>query len=249
MKTSLWDRNFCTSLANSCFAEWHSNIWHILCNKTVSMETLSTASIQNAYKRYSKYYDVLFGIVFHPGRQKAIESLNCQPGDRILEVGVGTGLSLSMYPPDVKVVGIDLSEDMLEKARGKVREQNLTNVEKLVQMDAQNMDFSDNSFDKVVAMYVASVVPDVGEMAKEIRRVCKPGGTIIFLNHFESKNQWIRKAEALMQPLAKYIGFNPEFPLKDFLKKTRFKVDKEMPANFLDYWTILSGKNRKQRRA
>jgi phosphatidylethanolamine/phosphatidyl-N-methylethanolamine N-methyltransferase len=209
------------------------------------MEAVTRESLQKAYRRYSKFYDLLFGAIFHPGRTTAVEKLRCLPGDRVLEVGVGTGLSLPMYSPDVKVTGIDLSEDMLDRARKKVQEENLIQVEDLVQMDAQEMSFSDNSFDRVIAMYVASVVPDVAKLVDEIRRVCKPGGTIIFLNHFENKNPVVKKAESFIQPLAKYLGFHPDFPLEEFLEKTGFEVRENIPVNFLDYWTVLVGENNK----
>jgi phosphatidylethanolamine/phosphatidyl-N-methylethanolamine N-methyltransferase len=206
---------------------------------------ITTESVQEAYRRYAHYYDLVFGAVFNQGRKIAIDRLNCQATDRILEVGVGTGLSLCMYPKDVQVVGVDLSHDMLERAKKKVETDGLNHVEELLQMDAQDMQFPDNSFDKVVAMYVASVVPDVSLLAQEIRRVCKPGGTIIYLNHFEHPNPLIRRAEAFVQPLAEYLGFHPEFPMNEFLEKTGFEIKEKIPVNFLDYWTVLVGENKK----
>lgn len=210
------------------------------------MAVVTSETVVRAYRRYARYYDLVFGAVFHPGRNTAVEHLHCKPGDRILEVGVGTGLSLSLYPKDVRVVGIDLSNDMLIQARRRILEEKTAQVEELIQMDAQHMSFEDNSFDKVVAMYVASVVPDPNQLVKEIRRVCKPGGTIIFLNHFQNKNLIIRQAEALIQPLAKYLGFHPDFPMSEFLEKTNFKVTTAIPVNFLDYWTVLVGVNDKR---
>lgn len=209
--------------------------------------TVTSDTIKNAYRRYARYYDLVFGKVFHPGRQTALEHLHCRPGDRILEVGVGTGLSLGMYPDYVKVTGIDLSQDMLDIAKARVSDEGLTQVESLEQMDAQNMTFEDGSFDKVVAMYVATVVPDVEQLVNEIRRVCKPGGTIIFLNHFQNKNPLIRRGEALIQPLAKYLGFHPDFPMEDFLRRTGFEVTVAIPVNALDYWTVLVGFNEEQK--
>jgi phosphatidylethanolamine/phosphatidyl-N-methylethanolamine N-methyltransferase len=208
--------------------------------------TVTSDTIKNAYRRYARYYDFVFGKVFHPGRQTALEHLHCRPGDRILEVGVGTGLSLGMYPSYVEVTGIDLSQDMLDIAKTRVADEGLTQVAGLEQMDAQNMTFEDSSFDKVVAMYVATVVPDVEQLVNEIRRVCKPGGTIIFLNHFQNKNPLIRRGEALIQPLAKYLGFHPDFPMEDFLHRTGFEVTVAIPVNALDYWTVLVGFNGKK---
>ena len=210
------------------------------------MEPVTSDTIKKAYRRYARYYDFVFGKVFHPGRQTAVEHLHCRAGDRILEVGVGTGLSLSMYPEHVKVTGIDLSGEMLVRATEKVAQEKLLQVEALEQMDALNMSFPDNSFDKVVAMYVATVVPDVAQLVKEVRRVCKPGGTIIFLNHFQNKNPVIRKGEALIQPLAKYLGFHPDFPMESFLEQTGFEVTVAIPVNALDYWTVLVGFNDKK---
>src|SRR4051812_13397664 len=117
------------------------------------MERVTAETVQKAYRRYARYYDFVFGAIFHPGRNTAIEHLHCQAGDRILEVGVGTGLSLGLYPKDVTLVGIDLSKDMLERGKKRVAAEGLQNIEDLLQMDAQNMTFEDNSFDKVVAMY------------------------------------------------------------------------------------------------
>lgn len=209
------------------------------------MSKVTSDTVKEAYRRYARYYDLVFGLIFHPGRRTAIEHLHVRAGDRVLEVGVGTGLSLNMYPSNVKVVGIDLSQDMLKHAEKRVAEDNLKNVE-VLQMDAQQMTFPDSSFDAVVAMYVASVVPDPRKLVDEIYRVCKPGGRIVFLNHFQNKNKFIRKAEAFVQPLAKFIGFHPDFPLTEFLEKTGFRVDTAVPVNLLDYWTVLVGRNPKK---
>lgn len=212
---------------------------------TDKSQPVTSETVQKAYRRYARYYDLVFGLIFHPGRKTAIEHLHCKSGDRILEVGVGTGLSLPMYPEDVKVVGIDLSADMLKRAREKVQAEKIKQVEDLLQMDAQKMEFADNSFDKVVAMYVASVVPDVGQLMREIQRVCKPGGEIVFLNHFQNKNPMVRKFESWIQPLSRSIGFHPDFPMQEFLEKTGFQVTTAIPVNLLDYWTVLVGHNNK----
>lgn len=206
---------------------------------------VTSDSVRKAYRRYARYYDVVFGLIFHPGRKTAIEHLHCKPGDRVLEVGVGTGLSLGLYPDDVRVVGIDLSQDMLKRAQNRTAAEHLSQVEALLQMDAQQMTFPESSFDSVVAMYVASVVPDPKKLVEEIRRVCKPGGTIVFLNHFQNKHPIIRRAESVIQPLAKYLGFHPDFPLSQFLEETQFQVATAVPVNLLDYWTVLVGVNDK----
>lgn len=210
------------------------------------MSKVTEQSLQKAYRRYARIYDVVFGAVFHPGRKTAIEHLHCQEGERILEVGVGTGLSLSLYPDFVKVVGIDLSQEMLQKACARVARLGLSHVEGLECMNAQNMTFPDNSFDKVAAMYVASVVPDPAQMMEEIRRVCKPGGLIVVLNHFQNENPAIRKGEEFLQRYAKTLGFFPAFSMEEFLTRTNFKVTTAIPVNLFNYWTVLVGYNDKK---
>jgi len=134
---------------------------------------MDKASIIAAYKRYARSYDRLFGWILDPGRRLVVEKMNCLPGERVLEVGVGTGLSLLYYPNQASVVGIDVSPHMLALANQRIFSEGLRNCH-LSLMDAQNMSFADSFFDKVVAMYIASVVPDPQEMVSEIKWVCKP---------------------------------------------------------------------------
>src|SRR5262245_16070775 len=109
-------------------------------------------AVKAAYRRYARIYDVVFGAVLQPGRKAVLDALQLKPGDRVLEVGVGTGISLPLYPRDVRITGIDVSREMLERARGRVARAKLTNVDALEEMDAEAMTFPDASFDKVVAM-------------------------------------------------------------------------------------------------
>lgn len=203
-------------------------------------------SIEKAYRRYSKVYDFVFGSIFHPGRQLAIEKLEAQPGHHVLEVGVGTGLSLPLYSADVNVTGIDLSKEMLQKAKRRVQEDQLHWVKRLEVMDAQNMSFDDDQFDHVVAMYVASVVPDRKKFVSEVQRVGKPGGTIIFLNHFESKKPLFRSIENYFGDMSATLGFYPNISLDDFINETQFEPQEVIPTNFLGYWSLVMGKNSKK---
>jgi phosphatidylethanolamine/phosphatidyl-N-methylethanolamine N-methyltransferase len=196
-------------------------------------------SIKKAYRRYARYYDTLFGAIMHPGRRAVIHALDCRPGQRILEVGVGTGLSLPLYPGEVKVVGIDISEEMLAKARHRVALEGLGQIEALLEMDAEYMQFADNSFDKVVAMYVASVVPDPVRFVDEMRRVCRPDGEVFIVNHFRSQNPIMGVIEGMVAPLSKLAGFRPDLELREFLQRTRLDVVQAHKANLFGYWTVL----------
>jgi len=197
------------------------------------------------YRLFSGSYDFVFGPVFHPGRKEAVRVANDRPGQRILEVGVGTGLSLPYFRPNSRVTGIDISEEMLDKAKHRARRQKLDHVEGLHVMDAEHLEFADNSFDAVLALYVASVVPDPGRFAAEIRRVCIPGGTIVIVNHFMSENAPMRFIEKRLAPLAGKIGFHADFPLDSFLAAGRLRTREVRPSNMFGYWKLLRCVNEK----
>lgn len=203
-------------------------------------------AIEQTYKRYSRVYDFLFGAVFQPGRKKIIERMNCKRGRRILEVGVGTGLSLPLYPQDVLVTGIDISSHMLEVAQARKDREQLNNVVQLSVMDAENMEFEENSFDRVVAMYVASVVPHPKRLVDEMRRVCKPNGRIFFVNHFHSRNPLMGAIEKSVAPLAKQLGFRPDFSLEQFLSSTGLQDTYIHPVNIFNFCTLLEARNNKR---
>lgn len=196
-------------------------------------------AIRTAYRRYARIYDAVFGAILHPGRKLIIQALNLRQGDNILEVGVGTGLSLPLYPENVKVTGIDISGEMLAKARERVRQQNLAQAEAVLEMDAEDLKFPKNTFDKVVAMYVVSVVSDPPRLVDEMCRVCKPGGEMFIVNHFRSRNGFIRALEGLFSPLAKLVGFHPDLALEDLLEQTGLYVVKIRSANLFGYWKVL----------
>jgi phosphatidylethanolamine/phosphatidyl-N-methylethanolamine N-methyltransferase len=197
------------------------------------------------YRLFSGSYDYVFGPVFHIGRKDAVRIANAQPGQRILEVGVGTGLSLPFFRPDSEVTGIDVSAAMLKKAHDRVARQKLANVKGIYEMDAEAMSFPDNSFDAVLALYVASVVPNPAKFAAEMRRVCRPGGTIVLVNHFASENGIMRAVEKLLAPLAGFIGFHADFSLPNFLKVSGLTVREIKPSNLFGYWRLLRCVNEK----
>ncbi len=195
-------------------------------------------AIQKSYRRYAGRYDFYFGALFQPGRKAVIDLLDCQPGDHILEVGVGTGLSLPLYPDDTQVTGIDVSPEMLAKARQRCQEMELKQVE-LYEMDAEAMSFADHSFDKVVAMYVASVVPNPRQLIAEMTRVCRPGGELFIVNHFHSTHPVMSRLEKMVAPLSKLMGFRPDFELEEFVRATGLNVVQRSPVNLWGYWTLL----------
>lgn len=201
--------------------------------------------IQKVYRRYAQGYDLYFGAMFQPGRRAVVSKMNCRPGDRILEVGVGTGLSLALYPPNVQVTGIDLSREMLARARARKLRDRLHHVASLQRMDAEHMQFTDDSFDKVVAMYVVSVTPHPSRLVDEMRRVCKPDGQLFIVNHFQHANPLVRGMERMMAPLSRLMGFRPDFSMEKFIQETNLDVVERIPVNALGYWTLLQSRNNK----
>jgi len=190
------------------------------------------------YRLYSGSYDLVFGPIFHPGRKEAVRLANDTPGQRVLEVGVGTGLSLPYFRADAEVTGIDVSAEMLAKARARVARQHLAQVKAILEMDAEEMSFADNSFDTVLALYVASVVPNPARFAAEMRRVCRPGGSIVIVNHFMSDGL-MRHVERWLAPLAGKIGFHADFPLQPFIAAGKLTVREIRPSNLFGYWKLL----------
>lgn len=209
---------------------------------TASRVTLE--SVKTAYRRYSGFYDLLFGPICKPGRRKAIDLANNRPGQRILEVGVGTGLALPMYRSDATIVGIDLSPEMLRKARARVARNELVNIEALIEMNAEHLEFADSSFDCVFAVYVASVVPNPARLVAEMQRVCAPGGDIVVVNHFASDTgflSWIEKATA---SISRFIGFKPDFRYDDFVQLSNMELLANHSASALRIWRVLHFRNR-----
>ena len=201
---------------------------------------MQTDAVKAAYRRYASVYDALFGPVLQPGRKAVIEALGCRPGERVLEVGVGTGLSLPMYPPNVRLTGIDLSREMLEKARMRVRRRQLANVEALREMDAEAMDFPDASFDKVVAMYVVSVVEKPARLLAELHRVCKPHGEIFIVNHVRSSNPLVGAVEKGLARFSDQLGFHPDFELSSLVNGSG---SLEHISNIAFFWKVMRVRN------
>ncbi|MEZ5853623.1 MAG: class I SAM-dependent methyltransferase [Hyphomicrobiaceae bacterium] len=171
---------------------------------------LDESGVLDAYRRWAPVYDRTFGRFTTDGRRQAAEWINKSSG-RVLEIGVGTGLSLGYYKPSLEVVGIDLSPEMLERAHERVRNEKLSHVTGLHEMDASALDFPDASFDTIVAMYVLTVVPDPVAVMREMARVCKPGGQVLLLNHFSQDDGLRGWVERRMAPFAAHLGWHPVF--------------------------------------
>jgi phosphatidylethanolamine/phosphatidyl-N-methylethanolamine N-methyltransferase len=163
-------------------------------------------TVERAYDRWAPVYDLVFGGVFSKGRKAAIQATN-KLGGRVLEVGVGTGISLPQYAPHLRIFGTDISEAMLRKAKGRVAGQHLSNVEGLAVMDAEKLEFSDNSFDVVMAQYVVTAVPNPEAALDEFARVLRPGGELIILTRVSADEGMRRFIEQRLQPVVRHLGF------------------------------------------
>lgn len=200
--------------------------------------------IERVYTSYAGFYDRIFGKVFHEGRESVIRNLDVQPDEHILEVGVGTGLALPMYPRHCRIVGIDFSEGMLAKAKEKAEAHRLDHVQ-LHRMDAGAMEFQDDSFDTVVAAYVVTAVPDYRKVVNEMIRVCRPGGRIIMLNHFSNGNKVIAAVEKVLSPITKHLGWRTDLSLNTVLEGTSLHVSRNQKVNPLRLWALVECVNRK----
>jgi len=210
----------------------------------VATRALSATAVENdfvegVYDKLAKVYDLFFGPTLHPGRLKAIQRMNIQPHERVLEVGVGTGINLSLYPRGCAITGIDFSGSMLEKARERVARKDLPNI-RLVQMDAADLKFAENAFDIVYAPYLIRVVPDPLQVAREMRRVCRPGGRIIFLNHFLSPNALLSRTERLISPFTIHIGFKADLDLPAFLAQADLQPISIEKVNIPRIWSLVT---------
>jgi len=207
--------------------------------RALSVTAVETDFVAGVYEKLASVYDWIFGPTLHPGRLQAMQRMAIAAGDRILEVGVGTGINLSLYPRDCAVTGIDLSDSMLEKAHDRVAERAMRNV-RLLQMDATSLSFPDDSFDIVYAPYLISVVPDPVAVALEMRRVCRPGGRIIILNHFRSSNPVMSWGERMLSPFTVHVGFKSDLDLPAFLAQAELQPVSIEKVNIPRIWSLVT---------
>ena len=207
--------------------------------RALSVIAVENHFVERVYEKLASVYDVIFGPTLHPGRLVARDRMEIKPGSHILEVGVGTGINASLYPRNCHITGIDLSASMLDKARERVAREGLRNV-RLMEMDAAKTTFADDTFDIVYAPYLISVVPDPVQVACEMRRVCKPGGKIVILNHFRSANPVLSRVERAISPLTVHIGFKSDLDLPAFLAQAELMPESIEKVNHPKIWSLVT---------
>ncbi len=205
---------------------------------------LEKRQVQRAYELYAPVYDFIFDWIFAPGRMAAVKQLDLQRGDSVLEVGIGTGLNLPLYPATTQLTGIDLSQEMLDKAVERVQGLAMPNVTLKV-MDATSLDFGDNEFDKAVATYTISAVPDPVAVLREMRRVVKPGGGIVILNHFRSERRLMGWLEDLVAPVCTRLGWKSNLALRPLLAQVGLEPELVLKVNMFNGWRLVKCVNRK----
>lgn len=207
--------------------------------RALSVTVVETEFVARVYEKLAAVYDYTFGPTLHAGRLEAIERMALRPGASVLEVGVGTGIHLPLYPSGCAVTGVDLSNKMLERAQTRIHEQGLGNC-RVMPMDAAAMTFADESFDVVYAPYLISVVPDPVGVAREMCRVCRPGGRVIVLNHFKSANPLLSRIETAISPLTVHIGFKADLDLQGFLTQANLQPVSIDKVNVPRMWTLVT---------
>ena len=205
---------------------------------------LEKRQVERAYELYAPVYDFIFDWIFAPGRSAAIRQLDLKANETVLEVGIGTGLNLPLYPPSCRLTGIDLSQEMLDKAVERAQKLAMPNVVLKV-MDATSMDFAENEFDKAVATYTISAVPDPIAVLREMRRVVKPGGTLVILNHFRSERRLSGRLEDLVAPVCTRLGWKSNLEMRPLLEQVGLTPEVVIKVNLFNGWRLVKCVNRK----
>lgn len=190
------------------------------------------------YSRFAHFYDRIFTGIFVPRIERVIRDLQIEPGSRVLEVGVGTGLSLQAYPSHCRVIGVDLAPDMLARARRKIEQQGWRHIE-LAVGDAQALEFPDDSFDYVTSFHVVSVVPDSSQMIREMVRVCRPGGTIVIINHFRSERRMLAWLVDRLDPITRKLGWRTTLRVSDLLDAVPLELARRYKTSGRSLFTVM----------
>jgi phosphatidylethanolamine/phosphatidyl-N-methylethanolamine N-methyltransferase len=197
------------------------------------------------YSEHALLYDKTFGKFFCDRIRQVIESLNIPPGARVLELGVGTGTSFPAYPRHCEVMGIDLAADMLAQARAKIGKNRWSHLQ-VIEMNALNLTFADNSFDYVMAFHTVTVVPDPVKMLAEAKRVCRPGGKIVIINHFTTDHPIMGPLTEALDPVTRRLGWQTKLRLQSFLRATDLNVVEIYKLSKLSLYTVIVGTNQKE---
>jgi phosphatidylethanolamine/phosphatidyl-N-methylethanolamine N-methyltransferase len=192
------------------------------------------------YSEFAPLYDKIFGKIFYSRLERVIDDLEIPPGAKVLEVGAGTGTSFPAYPPHCEVIGIDLAPDMLARARQKIEDHGWNHL-RVMEMNALSLDFPDNTFDYVMAFHVVTVVPDPIRMISEAKRVCKPGGSIVIVNHFTSDVPVLGSMTEALDPLTRKLGWRTNLRLKPFIKAADLSVERAYKLSKTSLYTVVLG--------
>jgi phosphatidylethanolamine/phosphatidyl-N-methylethanolamine N-methyltransferase len=196
------------------------------------------------YSEFAPLYDKVFGKIFYSRLEQVIDNLDIPPGAKILEVGAGTGTSFPAYPTHCEVTGIDLAPDMLARARQKIQENGWSHL-KVIEMNALDLKFPDNTFDYVMAFHVVTVVPDPVRMIAEAKRVCKASGKIVVVNHFTSDFPLLGSLTEALDPITRWLGWRTDLKLKPFIETTGLSVEKIYKLSKASLYTVLLGRKEK----
>ena len=194
------------------------------------------------YGEFAPLYDKIFGKIFYSRLERVIDDVGIPPGAQVLEVGAGTGTSFPAYPTHCNVTGIDLAPDMLARARQKIVDNGWRHL-KVIEMNALDLKFPDNSFDYVMAFHVVTVVPDPVRMIAEAKRVCKPSGRIVIVNHFTSDVPVLGTLTRSMDPLTRWLGWRTDLQLKPFIATTGLIIEKVYKINKTSLYTVVFARN------
>ncbi|MGA2439528.1 MAG: methyltransferase domain-containing protein [Tepidisphaeraceae bacterium] len=208
---------------------------------------MQESSTRNIYDFHAMFYDVTFGKLVRRRIARGISHMAINPGDQVLDLGIGTGASLDFYPNHARIVGIDLSGGMLRECRKKLQQKRLAPTQ-LFQANALELPFRDNAFDHVFISHVISVVSDPCRLLTEAQRVSKPDARIVIVNHFQSTNRFIAMVEKFLCPLCTMLGWRSDLPLDDLIRRTGVEVDYRFKLESIDLWETVVITNNKDRR-
>lgn len=201
--------------------------------------------VERVYEGFAPFYNLIFGkLLFLEGREASIDLLDIKSGQKVLEVGVGTGLTLPLYPHSCSVVGVDLSKNMLKEAELLIQKKKLRNCT-VREMDATHLEFPDNTFDRVLGNLFISATSFPRESLLEMKRVCKPGGVIVLMNHFKSEKKVLGALETAFNPLAEHMGFKANLEMEPLLASVGLEPKELRKVNMFNMWTAVSMVNSK----